>query len=247
MQSTTAIEPSELDREARMRVGHWAGLAVALALLAFGAVALESLPRAQGPLSPGALARPGQAQLGLSALPVAARSVVARTLGAHDRRWLAHEVAGGFVLGDRKAAVRASFSRRRAIVHSGSVSWSLGLRGYGYGARLRAVRPAPPTARANRVVYRRGGVAEWYAGGPAGVEQGFTLTRRPSGSRAGPLTLSVGRLPQGVTARSEADHRGLVLAARGRDLLRYGDLFATTRTGAACRPESSSPAGVCGY
>jgi hypothetical protein len=231
MQSTTAIEPSELGQEARGRVGHWAGLAVALALFAVGAVALESLPLAQGPPSPGALARSGQAQRGLSALPVAARGVVARTLGAHDRRWLAHEVEGGFVLGNRNAAMRASFSRRSAIVRSGTVSWSLGLHGYGYGARLRAVRPAPPTARANRVVYRRGGIAEWYAGGPAGVEQGFTLTRRPSGSRAGPLTLSIGRLPHGVTARVGADHRGLVLAAGGRDLLRYGNLFASDAHG----------------
>jgi hypothetical protein len=167
----------------------------------------------------------------LSALPLAARGVVARTLGAHDRRWLAHEVAGGFVLGNRNAAMRASFSRRSATVHSGTVSWSLGLRGYGYGARLRAVRPAPPTARANRVVYRRGGIAEWYAGGPAGVEQGFTLRRRPSGSRAGPLTLSIGRLPHGVTARVGADHRGLVLATGGHDLLRYGNLFASDAHG----------------
>ena len=135
------------------------------------------------------------------------------------------------MLGNRNAAVRASFSRRGAIVSSGTVSWSLGLRGYGYGARLRPVRPAQPTARANRVVYRRGGVAEWYAGGPAGVEQGFTLTRRPSGSRAGPLTLSIGRLPHGVTARVGADHRGLVLAAGGRDLLRYGNLFASDAHG----------------
>ena len=231
MGSTTAIEPCELSREARVRVSHWAGLAVALALFALGAVGLESLPGAQGPPPAGAPARPVQAQLGLSALPVAARGVVARTLGAHDRRWLAHEVEGGFVLGNRNAAVRASFSPGSAIVSSGTVSWSLGLRGYGYGARLHAVRPAPPTARANRVVYRRGGVAEWYAGGPAGVEQGFTLTRPPSGSRAGPLTLSIGRLPQGVTARVEADHRGLVLAAGGRDLLRYGNLFASDAHG----------------
>jgi hypothetical protein len=206
-------------------------LAVALALFALGAVALESLPHEQGPPSPGAPARPGQAHLGLSALPVAARGVVARTLGAHDRRWLAHEVEGGYVLGNRNAAVRASFSPRGAIVSSGTVSWSLGLRGYGYGARLRAVPPASPTARANRVVYRRGGVAEWYAGGPAGVEQGFTLTRRPSGSGAGPLTLSIGRLPHGMTARVEAGHRGLVLADGGRDLLRYGDLFASDAQG----------------
>src|SRR3954447_1271303 len=129
MQSTTVIEPSELGQEARGRMGHWAGLAVALALFAVGVVALESLPLAPSPPSPGALARSGQAQRGLGALPVAARGVVARTLGADDRRWAAHGVAGGFALGNRDAPVQASFSRRNVTVRSGTVSWSLGLRG----------------------------------------------------------------------------------------------------------------------
>jgi hypothetical protein len=249
MQGTTAVEPSGAPmsrltaglrgrvsgeaqgREARWRLGPGAGLVIAIALLALGAAALESLPLAQSPPSPRAQAEPGQALHGLDALPLAARGVVARTLGADDRRWLAHSVAGGFALGNRNAAVRASFSRRNAVVRSGTLSWSLGLRGYGYGDRLRSVRPAPPAARANRVVYRRGGVAEWYAGGPLGVEQGFTFTRPPSGSREGPLTLSMGRLPHGVIARVGADHRGLVLAAGGRDLLRYGSLFASDAQG----------------
>src|SRR4051794_19485169 len=110
MQSTTAIEPSGA---AVPRLG--AVLVVATALLAFGAVALASLPLAHDVPSPRAQARPGQARAGLEALPLGARGVVARALGAHDPRWLAHRVAGGFVLGNR-GAVQASFSRRNAVV-----------------------------------------------------------------------------------------------------------------------------------
>jgi hypothetical protein len=206
-------------------------LLVALALSASGAMVLASLLPTQGGPSSRAQAGHGQARHGLDALPLAARGVVARALGADDRRWFAHRSAGGFVLGNRATGVRASFSRRDVIVRSGAVSWSLGLGAYGYGDRLRAVGPVSPAAHANRVVYRRDGVAEWYAGGPAGLEQGFTLAQPPRGPRAGTLALSIGRVPQGLTARVAGDHRGVVLAAGGRDLLRYGSLFASDQHG----------------
>jgi trimeric autotransporter adhesin len=204
---------------------------VALTLLASAGVVLVSLLFGQGAPSSRAQVGHGQARHGLDAMPLAARGAVARALGADDRRWFAHPVAGGFVLGTRGTGAQASFSRRDVIVRSGALSWSLGLRGYGYGNRLAPVRPVSPAAHANRVIYRRGGVAEWYAGGPLGLEQGFTLTQRPRGKRAGPLTLSIGHLPQGVTARVDGDRRGLVLAAAGRHLLRYGSLFASDSRG----------------
>ena len=47
-----------------------------------------------------------------------------------------------------------------------------------------------PVAAGSRVSYvHRGGLTEWYRNGPLGLEQGFTLRRRPSGS--GALMLAV--------------------------------------------------------
>lgn len=204
---------------------------VVLALCVSGAMVLVSLLLAHGGLSSQADASYGQAQRGLAALPLAARGVVGRALGAHDRRWFAHASPGGFVLGSRGSGVRASFSPRDAIVRVGAVSWSLGLRAYGYGERLHSVDPVSVTAHDNQVIYRRTGLAEWYGGGPAGLEQGFTLARPPSGPHAGLLTLSIGRLPAGLNPRLDSDRRGLVLAAGGHDLLRYGGLFASDSRG----------------
>jgi hypothetical protein len=151
MQVTTAVEPSgvQLSRPTAQhrRLSPRAGLVVAVALFALGAVALQAMPLEQGPPSSRAQAQPGQSRRGLDALPLGARGVMARTLGADDRRWFAHRVAGGFELGDRGAGVRTSFSSRAVIARVGTVSWSLGLRGYGYGDRLRAVPPAAPAAR----------------------------------------------------------------------------------------------------
>jgi hypothetical protein len=203
----------------------------ALTLFASGAVVLALLLLTPGVPPSRAQASRGQTRHGLGALPFAARGVVARALGAHDRRWFAHRVAQGFVLANRSAGVQASFSRRDAIVRSAGLSWSLGLRGYGYGDRVRPVGLVSPAAHGDQVVYRRDGVAEWYASGPLGLEQGFTLTQPPRGPRAGPLTLGIGRLPQGVTARANGDGRGLVLAVGGRDRLRYGSLFASDSRG----------------
>jgi hypothetical protein len=56
---------------------------------------------------------------------------------------------------------------------------------------LRAIRAAVPRAQGNRVVYRRGALSEWYANGPLGLEQGFTLSRPPPGRKTGPLTLAL--------------------------------------------------------
>lgn len=72
---------------------------------------------------------------------------------------------------------------------------------------------------------------EWYANGPLGLEQGFTLSSRPPGHRTGPLTLELGfagnarsvlSSRQAVTfshAGASLSYRGLVaIDARGRTL-----------------------------
>jgi hypothetical protein len=106
------------------------------------------------------------------------------------------------------------------------------LSGYGYGDTLAALRPVAPTASANRVLYRHGALSEWYSNGPIGLEQGFTLTARPAGRQAGPLTLALALSgnARGVLARgrggvtfshdgSSLFYRGLVVTdARGRTL-----------------------------
>ena len=59
---------------------------------------------------------------------------------------------------------------------AGRVDLSLaGLSADGRPLTLAAARPA---AHGNRAVYRRGDVSEWYANGPLGLEQGFTIAPR---------------------------------------------------------------------
>jgi hypothetical protein len=77
------------------------------------------------------------------------------------------------------------------------------------------------------VYTQSGGVSEWYAAGPLGVEQGFTLAKRPAG-RSGALTVALA--VSGLSARPAGS--GVEFLARsGQVALRYGGLVAVDARG----------------
>lgn len=82
-------------------------------------------------------------------------------------------------------------SEVRLSVSEGTVRFHLA--GYGYGDRL--IKPAAGTlsASGDRLEYRRGDLTEWYVNGSQGLEQGFTLARRPaiSGAKGQPLVIAI--------------------------------------------------------
>ena len=95
------------------------------------------------------------------------------------------------------------------------------------GADVR-VGAAVPVASGNRVVYRRGALDEWYANGPLGLEQGFTLRHPPAGE--GRLTIAM-RTDGPLRPRLSGGE--IVFAGRaGETVARYGGLFALDAAGA---------------
>jgi len=115
---------------------------------------------------------------GLASLPVAARGPVSNALGRDDPSYGALTVAGGAVLRSPGQRLVARFGVDGVSVRSGRGRLGLRLVGYGYGGALAGVGEASPRAYANRVVYGHGGLREWWANGPLGLEQGFTLAAR---------------------------------------------------------------------
>ncbi len=74
--------------------------------------------------------------------------------------------------------------------------WRLALAGWGReGATARPSLP-PPQLRmeGNRVEYQRGDLTEWYVNDARGLEQGFTIERRPEAKRTGHASAARGRL-----------------------------------------------------
>ena len=160
----------------------------------------------------------------LAALPLAAREAVSRGLGLNQPSFAVRRTSPG-QLGARDGGLAITFARGGAVLTGASRPLRLGLTAVGRGGSAIAVRPiAPRLSAGNQVTYARPGLSEWYANGPLGLEQGFALTRRPAG--AGPLTLDVGRVAAGVTARVLGD--GSALIAGG---LRYGELTVTDAAG----------------
>ncbi len=232
------------------RVGSWLVVVVGVAALACPAAAGAVAPRG-GPFAAGLV--PGYPALGSGggtlgapvgeraaaaaslrawrALPAPARAAVSRTLGRDQAAYRAVATAGGFRLVNRRGGLVARFDRRGARVVAGRARAGLALRAVGYGTALRTVAGVVPRARANRVVYRRGGVSEWFVNGPAGLEHGFTLAGRPGGARRGALTLSLALT--GVSgARVDRDRRGVTLrAVHGEGSLRYAGLWASDARG----------------
>jgi hypothetical protein len=126
--------------------------------------------------------------------------------------------------------LRARFSRHGVDVASDKARLGMSLSAYGYADALEPVGSAPPRTTANRVSYAHGGLTEWYANGPLGLEQGFDVAARPPAA-AGPLTLSLA-LSGNLAPRV---HNGSVLLSGGGTTLRYGNLHSTDASGRVLR------------
>ena len=166
----------------------------------------------------------------LESLPLGLQGVVSRTLGENDRAYSVSRGAGGLVTRNASQRFSARFSSSGVVVTTGSGTLRLALRAVGHGNRLVSLRKVTPRSAANQVRFRRQGLTEWYANGPVGLEQGFTIARRPTGA-AGPLTLALS-LGGSLHAQLTRDWQTLVLTARGgAAVLRYAGLRATDSTG----------------
>ena len=171
------------------------------------------------------------AHQGLSSLPLAAQGVVSATVGSDSRAYRVHRSGEGYLAVNPAQRLRTRFDGGGVHVAAGRVRFGLRLDAAGSGT-MAALAPIAARAHGNRVVYARQGLSEWYANGPLGLEQGFTLARAPVATDSGPLTLSL-VLSGNVHASVQPGGRGLTLAASGGPSLRYDNLQATDARGRA--------------
>jgi hypothetical protein len=190
------------------------GLA-ALAALAIAVVTHLPLPAPSGPAtqaSSSGLSR-------LQSLPLQAQSVISSTIAADSSAFAARRTASGWGLSG--GGVRADFRAGEPALHAGGSTLSLSLTG--------ASAATSVTAHGNRVTLTRPGIREWYAAGPLGIEQGFTLAHRPTiaTERGVTLSLAVGGPLRARSARSDVTF----VNASGAVVVRYGGLTAVDATG----------------
>jgi hypothetical protein len=192
--------------------------ALGLAMLAALAVAVVThlpVPAASGP----ATQTRGDGLSRLQSLPLQAQSVISSTIAADNQGFAARRTAAGWGLSG--GGVRADFHAGQATLTAGGSTVSLSLIGV---AGARSV-----TARGNRVTLSRPGIREWYAAGPLGIEQGFTLAHRPATTTGDLLTLSlaVGGMLHARTAGPDVE----LVRSRNDIVARYGGLSAVDARG----------------
>jgi hypothetical protein len=171
---------------------------------------------------------------GLLSLPVAAQAPVSAALGAEGQAYRVSRLGGEFTASNPAQRLSTSFTRSGVSVRSGITEVGLSLLAVGYGSALAPLAQVAPSANANRVLYRHPGLDEWYANGPLGLEQGFTITRAPRGHTDGPLTLSM-LLSSNVKASLPRGGQDIVISRAGRAVLRYTSLLAADAGGRALR------------
>jgi len=207
----------------------WLAASLAMAL----AVLIACAPSVSGTAPPPS-ARAAHSRRASLSLPAAARGPVSAALGAGLRAYRVLSARGGLTAANPAQRLGASFDAAGVTLRSGSTSVGLRLLGVGSGRSLVALAAAAPSARANRVIYEHPDVREWYANGPLGLEQGFTITRAPTGAGDGPLTLAIA-LTGNARAALAADGRSLTLGHAGGPELGYGGLVASDANGRALR------------
>jgi FG-GAP repeat len=217
-----ATVPTAVTRGARPRL--WSVLvSVALALIAMGGAIVAT----NGHIDRTVSSSPAHA----IQLPPSAALAVSRGLGGDLAEYELAPSSGGFLARNARQGLAASFGNGGATITAyDGARVSIALQAIGSGDVLHTTVPAQPLGRANRVEYRRGGTTEWFANGPAGIEQGFTVYNKPAGMTGGTLTLALG-VSGTLTARAGSAGGLVFVGANGKAVLRYGDLSVTDARG----------------
>lgn len=215
-------------------------LAAVLAIVPHGPLDARTPTSTASRATAGAIPRRGQAEHGLLHLPLAARGAVSTSLGAEQRVYRVSAVPGGFGVSSPAQHLRARFTRAGVSIGAGPAHLTLNLRAIGYGSILTPVGTARLSAHRNRVLYAYRDASGWYANGPAGIEQGFTLTHAPNapnidgkgGARenAGPLTVAIA-VTGDLHASLANGAQGVVFGRHGTPVLSYDGLSATDADG----------------
>ena len=201
-----------------------AGVTVACVVaLALGALPSPSVPGAH-PLGPGS--RAGLQSDVATRLPVGLAAAASASIGSTDRGFW--PVRDGASLLTRGGGIHGSFTASMARLRVAQGTLGLSLAAIGYGRHVERIGALAPSSAASQVLYRSGPIGEFYRNGPYGLEQGFTLARRPqAGTGTLTLTLRIG----GSLIPKQVGSQILFKTHAGVTVLRYGQLSAQDATG----------------
>ena len=161
-----------------------------------------------------------------TSLPSSLAAVASAGIGASQPRFWPVRHGGSLVANGGGIHSTFTAAGARLLVADGTLGLSLAA--IGHGQQLEPVSAPAPTRASGRVLYSHGSLSELYANGPYGLEQSFTVARRPLGG-TGPLVLAL-RVGGSLVAQKMGTQ--IVFKTRaGATALRYGQLSAQDSTG----------------
>jgi uncharacterized protein (DUF2345 family) len=166
----------------------------------------------------------------LSNLPNQAQSSISAILGSDMPQYHARKRPDGYETENLTQGLRNRYTASGVDTQIGQHHWRMNLQGYSYGKKLYFPNRVLPTAKSNRVEYKRGILTEWYTNGPTGLEQGFTITRRP-GRVDGKLLRVTFSLSGDLTPLTVSGNAVCLVAKNGECVLRYADVTAMDASG----------------
>ncbi len=167
---------------------------------------------------------------GLLALQPAARAQISDAIGAQLPSYLVRRRGANVDLGNAAQHLTATFSAGGVWLRGSWGRLHMYLAGASSGTNVRAPTPVEPATGANRVVYKRPSVSEWFVNGPLGIEQGFTVSRPSGMGGRGSLTLCL-HVSGDLRPRMMSGGQGVEFTRGSIPVLRYGQLEARDARG----------------
>jgi IPT/TIG domain/FG-GAP repeat len=210
----------------KLRPSRIPALLVGAALACIATLALATLPAPPAPSSHPLGSRHGLQSHLATRLPIGLAPTASASIGASERGFW--QVRHGASLLTRGGGIHSTFTASGAALRVAQGTLGLSLTGVGRGQRVERVATVAPSGARSQVLYRHGSISEFYRNGPYGLEQGFTLLRRPQAG-TGSLVLALGL--RGTLIPEQVGSQILFRTHAGATALRYGQLSARDATG----------------
>lgn len=172
-----------------LRLWRIPALVVGIALACLATLALATLPAPTVPITHPLALRHGLQSHQATSLPVSLAAAASPSIGASDHGFW--QVRHGDSLLTQSEGIRSTFTASGAALRVTQGTLGLALTAVGHGQHLERLAAVTPSGAANQILYRHGSISEIYRNGPYGLEQGFSLLKRPQAG-TGPLVLALG-------------------------------------------------------
>ncbi len=150
-------------------------------------------------------------QSSLSDLPVEAQNRISGVLGRDLPAYSAMQDGSAINISNPRQHLTARFDNECVRFRDGNASWAISVESFSYGDAVQTLPRVLPTSQHNKIQYERGKLIEWYVNGPAGIEQGFTVTNRVAHPEGTALKVTL-KISGTLIASLDSSKRGLHLS-----------------------------------